>query len=261
MIKVMLDNCILSDSNVMQCVDYTRYKDKDHKEIDLLMKGFIRKPPLPDKDAKKQRQIDWFPKIAHLCHEGVIELCTYNELKFESMFRSKGYHIGDIFEGCEFRWVKSPIERSFFESQSLLRHAKGEQKVKFYKKVVEGMLDNIESHSKYNELPELVKISLSQLDRFKEISKGLSDVQLQDAYHLWTAEVHNIPYFVSTDFKFLNAINKSKGKTFEIRTKAVTPEELCCELGSTEQVPYKYTESEFINFLGGVYTMDELKNL
>ena len=80
-----------------------------------------------------------------------------------------------------------------------------------------------------NYLPTMTRESIKSIDRLKQIAAGLSDEQLQDAFHLWTGEANDIPYFLTIDFKFIHVIRhkaKAKKKPFELICQPITPEEL-----------------------------------
>ena len=263
MVKVLVDNCILSESNVLQGVTFTQYKDKTKKEVEAYEVGFIRKPPLPNSQLQRQQQIDWLPTIASLSISGTVELVTYDELYFESLFKKPEDNIGDIFSECKFDFVEAAIERSYFHQQDLRIQIKPDQKVKFYKEILEWNPDSFNNKEMDDYLSPLTKQSIKEIQRFKDIAFGLTDAQLQDAFHLWTAEVNDIPYFLTIDRKFINAIcqtkARSKTKPFKIKTKPVTPEQFCADIGATNQVPHKYSTSEFVHFYGSATDLAKLK--
>ena len=263
MVKVLVDNCILSESNVLQGAKFTQYKDKTKTEVEAFEVGFIRKPPLPKSQLQRQQQIDWLPTIASLSMSGTVELLTYDELNFEAWFKKPEDEIGDIFSECKFDFVEAAIERSYFHQGDLRIQIKPDQKVKFYKELLEWHPNSFNSKEMDDYLSPLTKQSIKEIQRFKDIAHGLTDIQLQDAFHLWTAEVNDIPYFLTIDRKFINAIcqtkARSKTKPFEIRTKPVTPEQFCTEIGVANQVPYRYSSSDFVHFYGGATDLDKLR--
>ena len=95
--RVLVDNCIFSDANMLQGAKLTTYKDREQTEVSSFIVGYIRKPPLPEKQARRQNEIDWFPTIAQLSEYEHIKLFTYDELNFESWFRSVDSKIGNVF--------------------------------------------------------------------------------------------------------------------------------------------------------------------
>ena len=57
--RVLVDNCIFSDANMLQGAKLTTYKDREQTEVSSFIVGYIRKPPLPEKQARRQNEIDW----------------------------------------------------------------------------------------------------------------------------------------------------------------------------------------------------------
>ncbi len=260
MAKVLVDNCIFSDANMLQGAKLTEYKDKDQTDISSYTVGYIRKPPLPKEQAERQKQIDWFPTIAQLSKLGTLELATYDELDFESWFRSVDCNIGNVFNECHIARVEPAIERSCFRQGDALEQMRPEKKVDFFKSLLNWTPDLFQGEEIKNYLPTMTRESIKSIDRFKQIAAGLSDEQLQDAFHLWTGEANDIPYFLTIDFKFIHVIRhkaKAKKKTFELICQPITPEELSKKFGIESPAPFRYSRDEFICFGGESFKIND----
>lgn len=80
--------------------------------------------------------------------------------------------------------------------------------------------------------------NLFGIKRYRDLAKGLGDLQLIDAFHVWTAELAGLPYFLTIDRRFASAITRRKSLT--IRCRPITPEELLEELGVRKLDPLPY---------------------
>jgi len=258
--RVLVDNCIFSDANMLQGAKLTTYKDREQTEVSSFIVGYIRKPPLPEKQARRQNEIDWFPTIAQLSEYEHIKLFTYDELNFESWFRSEDSKIGNVFSESSVTFVEPAISRSHFRQGDMLEQIRSENKVDFFESLLKWTPDLFQSTEFESYLPKLTLDSIKNIDRFKKIAEALTAEQLQDAFHLWTAEVNDIPYFLTIDFKFINAIRnkaKSKKKPFDMVCEPITPQELSKKLGIKTPYAYKYSHDEFIGYGGGTFKIED----
>jgi hypothetical protein len=110
---------------------------------------------------------------------------------------------------------------------------------------VETLADRLKGQERY---PSFLLNNLKAVKRFREICNGLAEKQFPDAFHLWTAEVNNIKYFLTIDKKFINAMTKSK--RINLPCRPLSPSDLLDMLEIREHDPFEYEENQFINFLG-----------
>ena len=166
--RVLVDNCIFSDANMLQGAKLTTYKDREQTEVSSFIVGYIRKPPLPEKQARRQNEIDWFPTIAQLSEYEHIKLFTYDELNFESWFRSVDSKIGNVFSESSVTFVEPAISRSHFRQGDLLEQIRSENKVDFFESLLKWTPDLFQSTEFESYLPKLTLDSIKNIDRFKK---------------------------------------------------------------------------------------------
>lgn len=259
MIRVLVDNAVWDWANILDPVTISVSSELKDQPTET-MSGYMRKQPLLGSEKWKQEEIDWLPTLAKLSQSDEIALYTYKELQYESWFRGGRPRVGNIFSGCSVSFVEPAIERSCFVAQDLLKHAKAEEKMSFCQKLLDwaDTRQTIFEQSRHT-FPILTQQSLNDLKRYKEICAGLSHEQRQDAFHLWTAEVNGMDYFLTVDKKFMNAMTKSKPKQFQLKSQPVLPSGLVSALGITKQNPYRYLSDDFISYDGTAIRVRDIK--
>jgi predicted nucleic acid-binding protein len=65
--------------------------------------------------------------------------------------------------------------------------------------------------------------------RFRALCAVLDESQYPDAFHLWTAEVNGLDYFLTADRAFINVMTKTA--RLQLTTRPVGPRELLDDLG------------------------------
>jgi hypothetical protein len=73
---------------------------------------------------------------------------------------------------------------------------------------------------------------LMSLDTFRLIACHLPQTHYPDAFHLWTAEVHGLDYFLTVDKKFINVMSRTLRSALHARP--ISPRDLLSELGIKE---------------------------
>ncbi len=214
-------------------------------EVDIL--GYRGKKPRQGEWLSKQ--ISALPTIARLAREGRLVLCTSREIQFEGMFGAIGTQgsIGDVFRDHEFQHVPPAVDRSYFSaSVNFNKYASGEEQVKWYKdfllKVDESAF--LEKTKGHLELPKFDQANFENLGRFREICRNLnSDDQIRDAFHLWTAEVNGLNYFLTADKRFINAVTVTA--KLELSTPPISASSLLERLGIKEPDPLPIGDQRF----------------
>lgn len=114
------------------------------------------------------------------------------------------------FFGCPVDWVSDPVPRP---SRTILG---GDKKFKQHS------LDFVSSinHPRYKELSKLT-------GAFQGNDKPLNLNQALDAYHIWCAEIAQIDYFLTMDYKLKKVVGLSKIKT---SVTIATPEQLLMQV-------------------------------
>ena len=251
-ITILIDTGIISSSDTMQGTDKVQtivWGDKAHN---VNIAGFKRKP-MPSADHEWLRdQIKCLPTVGRIAREGKVELYTYNELTNEEWKRPGSFPanvLGNLLAGVTFKYVDAAVERSFFFDMDISENVSKEQVVKFCKWLleaeVETFADRLEGQKKYS---AFLLNNLREVERFREISKGLSGKQYPDAFHLWTAEVNCIKYFLTLDKKFINAMTTSK--RIDLPCKILSPSDVLDMMEIKERDPFEYDENQFFDLFG-----------
>jgi hypothetical protein len=208
------------------------------REIPIRVLG-VKQKPLPGPEQKWLReQVQAMPTIARLAHERSISLCLYPELELEGMagpsFPSSP--VGELLKGIAWESVPAAVERSKFQQMDLTIYVQKETVVNFCKVLLEW--DQTALDAKVDDWPFLTDFerrNLRDLGRFREICSALHETHYRDAFHLWTAEVNNLDYFLVIDKKFVNVITKTS--RIALRTKLMAPADLVRDLGIPQLDP------------------------
>jgi hypothetical protein len=251
-ITIFVDNCIDSLSNTMQGVNKVQdvVWGDTIQAINIL--GFERKP-MPNSDHEwKRKQIECLPTVGRIAREGKIVLYTYDELQHEAFKRPGSFPsnvLGDLFAGVTFMHVDAAVERSFFFQMEMSEYISKDQMITFCKWLhspkIEDMVDRLASLERY---PAFLLNNLKGVQRFRDLCNGLAEKQYPDAFHLWTAEVNEIEYFLTTDQKFIRAMTVTKRMNLPCRP--LSPSDLLDVLEIDDRVPFDYKENQFINVFG-----------
>lgn len=197
-------------------------------------------------NEEKRRNIELLPTLVKLVGEDKVKLFTYSELNFERLRISSHYTgtKGDLFRGVPIENIPAAIDRSYFGSMTFSECISKESLIeycKFLKTFEPTKYSNFAEFQSH--FTEFQQANLRNLDRFREICKGLPDKQLPDALHLWTAETNNLDYFLTRDKKFINAMTETKKIT--LPTHPITLENLFKELNVTELDPLPIADYSF----------------
>lgn len=250
--KVFLDNCIVSISDTVQGAQKSTKVSWGGKEHTIQVSGFEGKPLPRDDEVWKREQIECMPTIGRLARQNVIALSIYVEIQFEGWKRPRSFPataIGNVFNGIEFEYVDAAVERSYFFQSSLDDYIDNQRMIDFCKWLLKINPDIlIEKIMKARDFPDFLLINLRNVERFRELCKGLSEKQYPDAFHLWTAEVNGADCFLTIDKKFIRVMtetNKAK-----MPCPPLSPSQLLDELGIHERDPIEYVEGAFYDIFG-----------
>lgn len=237
-ISVLLDNSIIRDSVVAQSIETSKIVRFGDTEYVFPVEAWERKPPISPNQVWKIRQVECLPTIARLVHENKIKLYTYTELEFEDWSGERGIQgtFGDLFSNTTIAKVPPAIERSRFNAmdfeECLSRDAVKEFCKFLFKRNVEE-LQNIPGL--WESVTEFERNNLMQIDRFKLFLRKLNEVHFPDAFHLWTAEMNGINYFLTMDKKFINVVKNNPIEYF--KCVPVSPKMLLEHIGVDELDP------------------------
>lgn len=196
-----------------------------------------------------RQQIESLPTLARLVAENKLAFCTSSEIRFEAFNAAPGCQgsAGDLFRSIDYEHVPSAVERSYFwKTIDTGVYASGEGQVNWYKrfllKVDEHQL--LEQLRDYDALPEFDKENLSNLSRLRDICKYLdTEDHIRDAFHLWTAEVNGLDYFLTADKRFINKMTLST--PLDLPTPPISPASLVDICGIKELDPMPIASGRF----------------
>ena len=251
-ITIFIDNCIISLSDTMQGTAKVQKIVWGDIAQDVKITGFERKPMPSADQAWKRDQIECLLTVGRIAREGKVELYTYNELTNEAWKRPGSFPsnvLGNLLAGVTFKHVDAAVERSFFFQMETSEYISKEQMVKFCKWLLESKVETLADRLKGQErYPTFLLNNLRGVKRFREICKGLAEKQYPDAFHLWTAEVNDIEYFLTTDKKFIRAMTETK--RINLPCRPLSPSDLLDMLEIKERDPFEYEENQFFNLFG-----------
>lgn len=93
------------------------------------------------------------------------------------------------------------------------------------------------------------RLAASTDERYHELVKVLGPNNTQDAWHLRTAEIHGLPYFLTMDYRLIRNIAAQKRNRIiaSLTTEAITPSALGSKLGLVPYPPVllSYTNASY----------------
>jgi hypothetical protein len=201
--------------------------------------GWRRKPELRAEQAWLKSQVDWLPTIARLAREDRLKLYSYNELGLEEARGRRGMKgtFGDLFADVRVQTVPPAIERSRYRKTYDLETYSNKNSLTEFVLFLNGLdTSNITKIPDFwNSLPDFERQNLGRLTQFTTLCQTIAENHYADAFHLWTAELNCIDFFLMMDKRFLNAFRSQSRSSF--RCSPVTPEELIQQVGITELDP------------------------
>ncbi|MBA5248664.1 MAG: hypothetical protein FE834_03895 [Gammaproteobacteria bacterium] len=253
-IKILADNCIISLGETMQGTYRQKKFVEGDKTVPVEVLGWERKPKPSEDQAWKQKQIEYLPTIGRIAKEKQILLYTYLELRHEALRRNATNKFGNVFKDVEITSVDAAVERSYFFPGELSSYiSKKESKLiefcKWLLKLTPDDINNIvERPPELRTYPKFLLDNLKNVRRFRELCKGLVENHYPDAFHLWSAEVNGVNFFLTIDRKFINVMTKTK--KIDLPCKPISPEDLLDELDISELEPFEFQEGVFYNYCG-----------
>lgn len=186
--------------------------------------------------------------MARLAREGKLKPYTYVELRFEAFHASAPLCRvkGDLLDGLVIEHLPAAVERSKFQQSDISIHAQRERFNEFYEFLLslpDGLLES--APNLWARFSDFEQPNLRNLARFREISRHLPAKHYADAYHLWTAEVNGLGYFLTMDKRFINYMTKTVH--CKLPCVPITPRDLIARMGITELDPLSINDSEFHN--------------
>ena len=252
MISVLLDNCVLSLSDTMRTVLKPVHVVVGGVKQTFQVLGFERRWSPDAEEQWLRSEFECLPTVAGLAREGRVRLCFYNELRHEASKRPGSFPrtpIGHLFYGVKFNEIDAAVERSYFFQIDISEYVTTEEMIKFCKWLlvcdVGDPLDSLESTGRF---PTSLIQNLRNVGRYRTLCSGLGERQYPDAFHLWTAEVNGMDYFLTTDRKFIRAMTESK--RLRLPCEPISPSALLEVLGISDRDPFPHPDNGTIDIFG-----------
>lgn len=240
--RILVDNSVLSDAQILEPV---------REDLD----GYVNKlalvrmrPQKPLKEVWRREQIECLPTIARIATDGWIELCTYPEL-INERWRARGSYgnpDGNLFAGLDILQLEAPVRRGLFQQtdrfiQSEMLTEFVEWFTKFYSSLI------LEAPMLKDKINKFERDNLNNIALLRTRCSKIERAHYGDAFHVWTGDVHEIPYFLTTDRRLINlATNNSK--LFPICVP-ISPSDFLHRLDVVEkdEMPFEYGKRYFLN--------------
>jgi hypothetical protein len=248
-IRLLLDTAVLRHTATMVSVykKHTMRLGSIERKYNIL--GMQRNTDHISKGIWLKNQVEALPTIMRLAREGIILLFSYIELDFETIrgsFEFRGGK-GDLLKDVKIDDIPSAVDRSklqqtadFFEKITL---------IKFCKFLIEVNVRELEKRQNWFILKftDFERQNIKSLNRFKELCSALDETHYPDAFHLWTAEVNGLDFFLTADRKFINVMNKTSRA--QLKTKPIAPVDFLDYLVIKDREPMPVQDYDF-HYLG-----------
>jgi hypothetical protein len=206
--KVLIDRNIerLSVTHVTQLVPQKVKWGPQTYQFDVAQR--VYRPRREDETFLREQ----LPYLASLCNsakEGTTEFYTSFELRIEAI-RQKGPQDGylgiNLLRGIQIQTVPPPIQRSFVIGGARQFDAEEceQEQMNFFRSI--------------------------QHPRFLQLRKAVGEAQIDDAFHLWTAEEASLDVFLTLDKNFLNNL-QNRSKRINSTVLVTAPKDLCEKIG------------------------------
>jgi hypothetical protein len=250
--RILVDNSILNLSDTMRSVPTECVASiLGQPQIDNVI-AYERKPPLDASGMWMNEQRDCLPTVARLARDGLFAMYSYPELGFEACNAPKSFPanpIGRLFADISIEELETPIERSRFFQLPLDKFMTKDCMVQFCKLLIGPSSDNVANWDRIKAACSPFELSnLGKLDRFRLLCKGLGEEQFIDAFHLWTAELHKMQFFLTADKKFTKVIVLNQ--KLEKHCTPISPVELLKAMNISERDPFPCQLGESIGIFG-----------
>ena len=231
MAKVITALLDLSVSRLAETMDvlgvtYTTRSGVPVKLIEMKPRNAI-----PPEQKWRRMQLEALPAIGRLCREGRMTLGRSTEISLETMkgtYRG-GNVVGDLLGDVTLVHVPCAIDRSKFQQMDLEQYIEKTTVVEFCKLLLHLDSSALESPWLIERFTDSELTNLRNLERFRTLCAALAESQYPDAFHLWTAEVNGLDYFLTADRSFINVMTKTA--RVQLTTRPVAPRDLLDDLG------------------------------
>lgn len=244
-LRVLLDTTVLRHTATMVSVLKEHTLRVGSTETTYNVLGMQRNTDHISRGGWLKNQVEALPTIMKIARQGNILIFSYIELDFETMrgsFDLRGGK-GDILKDVKIEDIPSAVDRSKF--QQTADFFEKENLIKFCKFLLEVDVKEFEKRRDWflSRFTEFERQNLVSLSRFKDLCSALDETHYPDAFHLWTAEVNGLDFFLTADRKFINVMNTTSRT--QLKAKPIAPADLLDYLGIKEREPMPIPDYDF----------------
>lgn len=228
-IKVLVDNTVLYHAVTHETAWFsTGPKIWGPHEIDT---GYSARIPVhaANSESREYRDVRYLAGIAHLCRSGCLDLYTSAELEDEKLrqpsgrYRGYGYFDHSLFSGLEIKSIDGFVFPEMGPTFLNLPSA-GDQQRK--------------------------RLEANKHDpRYSALVQRLGSSNSQDAWHIYTAEKHDMFCFLTMDFKLIKTVaaQSRSAPLKSFKTFVLTPEDFGKRFGMLPVPPHilSYNDASF----------------
>ena len=241
--QVLVDNSVSSDAEVARTM-----LASIPGQLNPLLVLFAREQA---QSAWHRSEIECLPTIAEKAREGLIELCI-DDVHWEEFARKQGSASnksfgGNILERVKLIRLKSAINRhTLFQTDPIFAIRDKRQLLVFCDWLIVNA-DKFAGSTFVDSLPKDQADAFLDSKRFKRICQSLSRKHYDDAFQVWGGERLGVPYFLTTNRNFLNAIRLDA--EVGLKCEPILPSELLGKLGLSPSVamPFEYGRFYYLN--------------
>ena len=193
-------------------------------------------------------QIRAIPTVGKLAREGKLKLYDCVGTRHERWLGAPGMRgqLGDALRGVSIRQAKITLDPSYLKStikfdRAEIMNAIPELVGKLIK-LTDEHLSVLQKFAIEKNFPEGFKQALRAVPRLQKLCWKSPPNHLKDIYHIWTAEINEVDYFLTTDRSIIRYFLQTS--RIELRTKLIGPCELARELGVETFEPMPISEGE-----------------
>ena len=225
-VKVLVDNCVLGQaSTTHKTYSYKKtveWPEGVKNELDM-----VSMDPVYIENENKQfvENISYIPGIIYLFSQGYVQLFTSDVLQCEQRSQPIGRYHGrmgvfdyDFFENVQMKSIDG--YEAFCHVHDSFEWKDGKihfKKIHFRKSPTFNGIISSTDIDPFGDCPNakgrLGKyLSKKQIEitEFDSLVECLGKRNMQDAWHIYTAEIYKLDYFMTIDFKLLKALNAQR---------------------------------------------------
>jgi hypothetical protein len=193
-------------------------------------------------------QIRALPTVGRLAREGKLKLYGYVGTTLEEWPAAPGMRgqLGDALRGVSIRRAEIAIDPSYLKSSIKFDRTEIMNAIPdLVRKLINFTDEHLIALQKFaieKNFSDGFKQALRAVPRLRTLCWKSPPKHLKDIYHIWTAEINEIDYFLTTDCSIIRYFLQTSRA--ELRTKLVGPSELVRELGVEALDPMPICEGE-----------------